>query len=541
MNKPKQNEVAPEQCTPQLNSQVADVNSAPATNDNCTTDNNNSQVTNDTNIDVDTLRGIVKDDPRFITKLKVARDLKFECEAYDNNKQLKIREVAERLVKEYHIIKLNDLLHIYSKGIYVNDISSIETLIRHKLPKAKPVEVKSILSEISSSAPNKVGSSYRYVAFKNRIVDILTLKDFEFDADKYIITSRINAVYKADFLDTHKSYVKFVLTYFDKLSCGNKELATLYLEILFYCLLRTHNHQRGFLLKGSSFNGKSIFLKVIERLSDKYCSHLNLEQLSTPKSLEGLYHCTVNIIDDTGEPKKLDLELLQSVVSGFTIELPRKDNGKFTFESNATLIMATTKYLTFKDFNKSLTRRFVVVPFYADFRNNRDDNIEEEILKTEHLSVIAIMALQAYNKVLVDGDFHIPQFVSDETKAYFNQSNPLLEFMELHPIKRLFLRSEYLSLYEDWCVNTKGLDKPNRSVVGKAINNLGYKTNDPSINGIRQDYYFAPDYNIQKFREEYDKYSSSLEEGVSPMKELDYLEFLNKQDKDTIWKELNKG
>lgn len=530
----KNNEVAPEQSTPQSNSQEPDLTSVAPTKDNYTTDKKNNQPTDDINIDE--LKSIVKEDPTFLNKLRNAEAKKFEGIAYEN-KKLRVKEAAQWLINKFHIIKINDLLHIYRQGIYVNDISSIEMVIRHWLPKAKSVEIKSVLTEISSSAPARKESHYKYVAFANKVIDIMTLEDYEFDPDKFIITSRVYAVYDSKLLDTDNSNVEFINTYFNNLSCGDRELTELYLEIIGYSMLRSHKHQLGFLLKGSSFNGKSIYLKLIEKLSRKFCSHLNLAQLSTMKSLGGLYHRTCNIIDDTGDPKKLDLELVQSVVGGFTIELPTKDNSQFTFETNATIIMATTKYLNFKDFNKSLTRRFIVVPFYANFEHNRNDNIEEEVLTSENLSVIAIMALRAYNKVVADGEFHIPEFVKDETKSYFNNENPLLEFIESHPIKRLFLRSEYLERYSNWCQNIKGIDKPNKAVVGKAINNLGYKTSSPSINGERKDYYFAPDYNIQKFRAEYDDYKSSLPEGEVPKRELDYLMELNEEDIKKLWKD----
>ena len=494
---------------------------------NYTPDKTNNQVV--ANSKPATPKQYTEEDIDKLLKIKSLIDSKSKPNFYDG-KVMKYREVADYIIQRFHIIKLHDELYIYTNGIYVHNMNILECLIRYVVPKVKPVEVKLVINELFFRAPEKVESNYRYVAMSNKIVDILTMQEYEFNANMFVIASRINALYKKDILKTDTSNVEFVNSYFNNLSCGNKELATLYLEILGYSMVRSHKFQLAFLLKGSSNNGKSIYLKVLEGLTGRYCAHLNLQELSNNKLLRGLCNCTANIIDDTKQPTKINLEQIQSIISGATIPVPQKDAEDFRFAPYSTLLLATTNILNFKDFNKSLTRRFKVVPFNADFENNRNDDIEEQICKPDNLNVIAYMALSAFSKVLKDGHFHIPEFVESDTKTYFYENNQVLEFKELFPIKRLILKGSYFARYEKWCRDTgKAQVESNISTFGKKVLGLGYKPIDPSFDGSRLDYYAAPDFNVAQFREEYEAYHNSAN-ADKDMKISAYISYLNRKD-----------
>ncbi len=520
------NEVDTNQSTPRSTNSVEET--AVSSNiSNYTPDETNNQVIE--NLKPATPKQYTEEDIDKLLKIKSLIDSKSKPNFYDG-KTMKYREVADYLIKKFHIIKLHDELHIYTNGIYVSNMNILECLIRYVVPKVKPVEVKLVINELFFRAPEKIESNYKYVAMANKIIDISTMKEYEFDANMFVIASRINALYKKDILKTDTSNVEFVNSYFKNLSCGDKELATLYLEILGYCMVRSHKFQLAFLLKGSSNNGKSIYLKVLEGLTGRYCGHLNLQQLSNIKLLRGLCNCTTNIIDDTRQPKKIDLEQIQSIISGATIAVPQKDAEDFRFAPYSTLLLATTNILNFKDFNKSLTRRFKVVPFNADFENNRNDDIEEPICRPSNLNVIAYMALSAFSKVIEDGHFHIPESVESDTKAYFYENNQVLEFKELFPIKRLILKGSYFARYEKWCIDTgKEQAESNISTFGKKVLGLGYKPIDPSFDGSRLDYYAAPDFNVAKFREEYEAYHNSAN-ADKDMKISAYISYLNRKD-----------
>ncbi len=504
------------------NSEVTDVNSVPPTNDNYTTDNKNIQgtlnkFTTINNVE-DTLKGINKNSSNNINN-------KIVIPNFYSGKNLLHNTLANFLIKHFHIIILNNKLYIYNKGVYEHNLKLIERLMVHFVPHIKPAEVKVVFNALNINAPVKSESNYRFIAFRNAIVNIEDLTPIEFNPDEFVITRRINANFDISLLDESNENFKFVKDFFYDISCGDSELERLLFEISGYSMVNTSKFQIAFMLKGSSNNGKSTYLHLIEALLGKGCGHLNLMQLSNIKFLKDLYNCTANIVDDSGQPNKVDLELLQTVISGGTITVPLKDNDKFNFRPRSTIILATTKILNFKDFNKSLTRRFKVIPFNADFNNRSNVDMIENICNINHLDVIATMAMKAFSKVIKDGHFHIPDIVEQDTKTYFYENNNVMEFVDLYPIPRLIIKGEYYTYYENWC-RDNNRDKVTSSVFGKQVLALGYKSVNPSFDGIRHDYYAQADFNIMNFREEYQKHCSSSKD--TSMSILDYINYLNK-------------
>ena len=435
--------------------------------------------------------------------------------------------LAFYLIKNYNIVTIDDMLYIYIKGIYVNDVKQIERLILNYAPNAKPAEIKTVLTHLRIKSPEVERSTPNFVAFINCIVNIDTLEMIDFDPKKYIITNRVYTYYRPESLEEDSPHLSIVKSYLHSLSCNNFELETLYLQIYGYCMVNKFNEQRAFLLKGNTNNGKSTFLKTIEKSLRKHCSHLSLEELSNRKSLSDLFNCTANIVDDTGQPKKFNLEQIQSIVTGGTIPIKQNNGSTVEFEPTATLLIATTKTLYFKNFNDSFTRRFIVVPFNANFETEYNKNMQDEICNIENLSILATMAIQAYSVISKTGSFTVPKFVEEDTQKYFYESNPILEFVKKHPIARLMIKGEYIAKYKKWCEDN-GKTAVADNVFGKKLIDLGYyKSADPSFDGIRNDYYAVLNFNADAFRNEYVDFNSK-----NPGKIRDifaYIDYLNKQ------------
>lgn len=119
---------------------------------------------------------------------------------------------------------------------------------------AKPSETKAVLRDLSTLAPTKSESSYRYVAFNNCIVDIQSLNTYDFNHEEFIITSRVYADYDIKLLQNPNPDVEFVKSFFDVICCDDTELKILLFEIIGYCMIRSAKYHLAFILKGTANN-----------------------------------------------------------------------------------------------------------------------------------------------------------------------------------------------------------------------------------------------------------------------------------------------
>lgn len=203
---------------------------------------------------------------------------------------------ANYLMKEYRIIKINGLLHIYRDGVYMLGERFIEAeMIKHisNLNQQKRKEVISYLNLLirEDSTP----SDANYIAFRNGIFDLNreTIMDFTPDI---IITNKINFDYN------EKSYSEVADKTLDKLACNDPTIRALLEEVVGYTFYRRNELRKAFILTGEKHNGKSTYLDMICQLlgSDNTVS-LDLNELGDRFKTAELFGKLANIGDDIGD------------------------------------------------------------------------------------------------------------------------------------------------------------------------------------------------------------------------------------------------
>lgn len=461
---------------------------------------------------------------------------------YRNSRgRLDTYSLAEQLMEDYHVIRIQsdnklrqNMLYLYNNGIYEHDMQKLEGAIRKLGRGAKPAEIKNTLNDLFSMAPIKEESSYEYIAFNNCIVNIKTLETFDFDYDKFVITSKVYADYDVAVLTTDTSSVKLVNKFFSDITCGDIELQICLLEIVLYCMLRTAKHHRSFILKGNAHNGKSDYMHIINSLLGKFCTHQDLTQLSNLNNLKKIYQRTANIIDDVKEIARVDFGKLHSIISGGNIAIKGTGEEEFAFAPYSTLIFGTTNNLDFSGCNDDTLRRFKVIPFNTKFDSTTvDRNMTENITAPASLSVIATKAIQTASKLL-GREWEFPAVVEQQTNIYFFEGNPVLAFGKTHPIKRIISIDNYYREYCLWYLHTFNTECDiNIAVFGKRLSALlNIKSIPHTIDGNKDTYYQASDFNFENFRQQHQDYCQSLDSSKSPMSLLEYAKYLDKLDKE---------
>ena len=180
------------------------------------------------------------------------QDFSLDYEFFDGRK-LQPYNVAKCILDNFRVISIDNMLYIYNEysRIYFNDTKIIESIIIQLVPKIKLSDIKAVLYDLSRCAPKLEVADEKYVVYNNCILDTSTLQVVtDFTPEKYIITTRVYANYVPDVVSANGSDVKFVKSFGNTLSCGNRDLAIVYLEVLGYCLVRSYKFQLRLYPKG---------------------------------------------------------------------------------------------------------------------------------------------------------------------------------------------------------------------------------------------------------------------------------------------------
>lgn len=454
----------------------------------------------------------------------------FEAQyGFYNGKKIQPYNVAQCIVEHFTVIRIDGMLYICDKDnfIYVNDTKIFEYIIMQLVPAIKLSDIKSVLHDLGTITPIKEVSSYRYIAFNNCVLDIETLQPVtDFTPEKYIITTKVYANYVPEIVLSNAEDVKFVKSFFSTLSCNNSKLSRIHLEVLGYCMTRINKFELGFIFKGGANNGKSTYLDVIISLLHDYCSNAKLSQLSKDRYVADLYNSTANIIDDMQQTGNIDLEKLQSIITGALFNIKLAGGSELKFRPYSKMLIATTYMLRFKNFNKSLIRRFKVIPFPANFDNSGDVDMRECICQPKYLDIIATLAIQAFSKVLADKMFHITPEVEADTLNYFFDNNSSIAFIMTHPINTLIHKREYRGYYELWCMHNE-MEVESENKFYSTVLSFGYMPDRITFDGIRTNFFKVADFSKSKLEAEYKQYCASVPEGETPININAYIVSLN--------------
>jgi Predicted ATPase len=231
---------------------------------------------------------------------------------------------AVYLKNNNHIVRINNQLHVYHDGIYVEGQTEIEaTMIEHipDLTRAKRSEVLSYLDVLIRR--NVKISDANLIAFKNGIYNIETDELLNFSPD-YIITNKINYNFNPE------AYSELADKTFDKLACNDKSIRALLEEAIGYCFYRRNELRKSFILTGDKKNGKSTFLAMLkELLGDDNTAALDLNELADRFSSASLFGKLANIGDDIGDEFIANPATFKKIVSGDRIKGENKGQKNF--------------------------------------------------------------------------------------------------------------------------------------------------------------------------------------------------------------------
>nr|WP_302051065.1 DNA primase family protein [Clostridioides difficile] len=410
------------------------------------------------------------------------RDESFQKKIFFNSKgSFLFDEFAKYIKNNNHVIKINEQLHLYKDGIYVDGQARIEAEMINNisnLNKAKRSEVLSYLNLLISE--NTSMSEANLIAFKNGIYNIVDDSFIEFSPE-FIITNKVNWNYNPG------AYSKLVDKTMNKLSCGDFEIRMLLEEVVGYCFYRRNELRKAFILTGDKANGKSTYLDMIKTLlGDENTSALDLKELSDRFKTAELFGKLANIGDDIGDEFIANPAIFKKLVSGDRVNVERKGQNPFDFNNYSKFLFSANNIPRIKDKTGAVLDRLIIIPFNASFSVNDKDfdpYIKYKLREQEAIEYLINLGLEGLKRVLKNRKFTVPDKVKKEILEYEEVNNPILGFFkEVDKIENESTKEIYMK-YQEYCILNGLQPISNVEFSRQVVKKFGYEIKDKKING----------------------------------------------------------
>ena len=387
---------------------------------------------------------------------------------------------AKYLLEQLHIIKIENVLHIYRDGIYIRSSQAIEReMINHipNLTAARRRETYEYLSLLIDE--NHEMADARYIAFKNGIYDVVTdtLMDF---TPEIILVNKIPHNYDPNAKD--ETLIKVM----HNLTCNNPKLFDLLGEMIGAIMWRKAEMGWSFFCLGNRANGKSTFLDTLSyMLGRDNISALDLKELGKDFKSQELFGKLANIGDDIVDDYISDVSVFKKFATGNLITANPKYEQPFMFRPYSTLIFSANVMPRLNDKTNAAARRIIPVPFKATFDKNSPDYdpfIKYKLQTPEAMSTLINLGIAGLKRFLTTNDFTRCEEVEMELRGIEENNNPMLLFIKSHEIENQLV-SEVYSNYVWWASNSGVQSMSKQSFVKQIEVNLGLITKSTILDG----------------------------------------------------------
>lgn len=411
----------------------------------------------------------------------ILRDEAFLKESFYKDGKLQYEPLAKYMIENEHIVSINDELHIYKDGIYVNDKKEIERRMLKYINNSTRTPRQEVLTYLEMLCRNVNRTSEYYIAFENGIYNLQTKEMTDFDK-KYIITNKIRTNYNPE------AYSEIMDNTLDKICCYDKELRNLIEEMIGYCLFRRNSFEKAFILTGNGANGKSTLLEIIERMiGEENISSVALEELDERFKTYQLEGKLVNIGDDISNNYIEDNSTFKKLSTGQKVNVERKGKDPYDLENYSKLIFSANELPRINDLTDALKRRLIFVPFNAKFSKKDKDYdpfILDKLTQPEALEYLLKLAVDGLHRLIENNGFEVPKQSLKLWEEYEEINNPVVAFLNEFNIDGETVEETYLK-YTTWC-SQSGLKPLSKNVFGREVKKRGYSSDERIRNELGQ-------------------------------------------------------
>ncbi len=413
----------------------------------------------------------------------ILRDEAFESNVFYKNNKFLFDKFAIYLKNHHNITRINNQLHYYKEGVYVDGLRQIEAQIIKSLPglnRSRRREVMDYLQLLIEE--NSPVSSGNFIAFANGVLNIIDGELIPYSPE-IIITNKIPWEYNKN------SYDELTDRVLNDISCNDSQIRSLLEESIGYCFYRRNELGKAFILIGDRSNGKSTFLDMVAYLlGQDNISALDLGELGDRFKTAELFGKLANIGDDIGDEFIPNASIFKKLVTGERVSVERKGQDPFEFNNFAKFLFSANNLPRIKDRTGAVQRRLTIIPFNAKFTNddpNFDPYIKYKLRSKSCMEYLVRLGVEGLKRVLANREFTSSDKVQEELARYEEINNPIIGFLgeidhgEIYnePTKTVYKQ------YQIYCIenNLQALSRIefSRQMVGK----FGFETVDKRIDG----------------------------------------------------------
>lgn len=419
----------------------------------------------------------------------ILRDEAFQKPVFYKGATFQFDRFATFLKNNAHIVKINNQLHIYQDGIYVNGYKPIEQTMIQQIPNLKKTQRREVLDYMELIVEEKSAADARYIAFNNGVLDVVTGQLQPFSTET-VITNRIPWDYVPD------AYNELADTTLNKLSCNDSMIRLLLEECIGYCFYRRNELGKAFILTGDKNNGKSTFLDCVKAvLGEQNISALDLKELGDRFSTSMMFGKLANIGDDIGDDflQGSQVAMFKKIVTGNRIKAERKGQDPFEFNPYIKLLFSANDIPRMKDKTGAVLRRLVIIPFNARFSKYLPDGsldpeynpyIKYELIEQSSIEYLIRVGVEGLKRIIENNEFTKSEKVQEQLDEYENENNPIKAFIEDTGVEMIENQptNEVYKRYQVFCADNS-MQPMSNIVFSKQINKrLGFEVSVVKLN-----------------------------------------------------------
>ncbi len=419
----------------------------------------------------------------------ILRDDAFQKPVFFKGTSFLFDKFAVFLKNNHHIKRINNQLHLYQDGIYINGIKNIESVMIQHIPTLNRSRRKEVYDYLDIMIrEDDDASSPKYIAFRNGVYNIDDDSFHPFSPD-FIITNKIPWDWNPN------AYFETTDQILNNISVHDTDVRHLLEEMIGSCFYRSNALAGGkaFILTGSGSNGKSIFLDALKCLIGKQNrSVLDLKKLNDRFSTVMTFGKLANIGDDISDEFVTDSADFKKVITGQTVDAEYKGQDKFDFDPYCKLIFSANSIPRIGKGRDSyaILRRLVIVPFNAKFSPSDPDFkpfIGKEVQCQESMEYLIQLGLQGLKRVLETNQYTTNEAMQEELVEYEESNNPIIGFFREAENDEIKIEDEVTSVvyrrYNEWCLSNSLQPLSNGEFSKQVKKHFDFKIVDRRVNG----------------------------------------------------------
>jgi putative DNA primase/helicase len=214
---------------------------------------------------------------------------------------------------------------------------------------------------------------------------------------------------------------------------------------------------KGIIVVGPPRGGKGTLGHVLSALlGESMVSTPTLHGLSKDFGLQSLLDKRLCLMSDARLSNRTDImgvvEVLLRMIGGDKLDVQRKFATTLTEQMDARVMILSNEMPLLADGNEAITSRFLILNLTESFLGREDVNLLRDLKK--ELPGIALWAMEGYRRLRERGRFAEPAKSNERRKDWFNEINPVSQFIEDCCVVAADARTNVNELYENyraWC------------------------------------------------------------------------------------------